>query len=71
MHVDGSLLSRELLCKQATVLTVVMVSVTPRIWGYKISSLIYTKFRCYLFSSIPHFFFLFPIVEEWLFYLEM
>jgi hypothetical protein len=39
--------------------------------GYKISSLISTKFRCYLSYPLSIFFFLFILVEEWLFYLEM
>jgi hypothetical protein len=39
--------------------------------GYKISSLLPTKFKCYRSSLISSFLFLFLSVEVWLFYLEM
>jgi hypothetical protein len=39
--------------------------------GYKISSLVSTKFRCYISFSLYSFLFLFLLVEVWLIYLEM
>jgi hypothetical protein len=35
-------------------------------WGYKISSLIPTKFKCYFFSHLNRFSFPFFIIEFWL-----